>query len=38
MDDSLALVLFSGTDDKLNAAAVLAAGAAAMGRKVHVFQ
>jgi peroxiredoxin family protein len=37
MDDSLALVLFSGTDDKLNAAAVLAAGAAAMGRKVHVF-
>jgi peroxiredoxin family protein len=37
MDDSLSLVLFSGTDDKLNAAAVLAAGAAAMGRKVHVF-
>ena len=37
MDDSLALVLFSGTDDKLNAAAVLTAGAAAMGRKVHIF-
>ena len=37
MDDSLALVLFSGTDDKLSAAAVLVAGAAAMGRKVHVF-
>jgi len=37
MDDALALVLFSGTDDKLNAAAVLAAGGAAMGRKVHVF-
>ncbi len=38
MDDStLSLVLFSGTDDKLNAAAVLAAGAAAMGRKVNVF-
>ena len=37
MDDSLSLVLFSGTDDKLNAAAVLVAGAAAMGRKVHVF-
>ena len=37
MDDSLSLVLFSGTDDKLNAAAVLTAGAAAMGRKVHVF-
>jgi peroxiredoxin family protein len=37
MDDSLSLVLFSGTDDKLNAAAVLVVGAAAMGRKVHVF-
>jgi peroxiredoxin family protein len=34
---TLSLVLFSGTDDKLNAAAVLAAGAAAMGRKVNVF-
>lgn len=33
----LSLVLFSGTDDKLNAAAVLTAGAAAMGRKVNVF-
>jgi peroxiredoxin family protein len=37
MDGSLSVVLFSGTDDKLNAAAVLTAGAAAMGRKVHVF-
>jgi len=37
MDDTLSLVLFSGTDDKLNAAAVLAVGAAAMGRKVNVF-
>ncbi len=38
MDDQpLALVLFSGTDDKLNAAAVLTAGAAALGRPVHVF-
>jgi peroxiredoxin family protein len=38
MDDStFSLVLFSGTDDKLNAAAVLMAGAAAMGRKVNVF-
>jgi peroxiredoxin family protein len=38
MDESaLSLVLFGGTDDKLNAAAVLAAGAAAMGRKVNVF-
>lgn len=33
----ISLVLFSGTDDKLNAAAVLAVGAAAMGRPVHVF-
>jgi peroxiredoxin family protein len=37
MDDTLSLVLFSGTDDKLGAAAVLAVGAAAMGRKVNVF-
>jgi peroxiredoxin family protein len=38
MDDQpLALVLFSGTDDKLNAAAVMTAGAAALGRPVHVF-
>lgn len=37
MDESVSLVLFSGTDDKLNAAAVLTAGAAAMGRKVHIF-
>jgi peroxiredoxin family protein len=34
---TLSLVLFSGTDDRLSAAAVLAAGAAAMGRKVNVF-
>lgn len=33
----LSLVLFSGTDDKLTAAAVLAVGAAAMGRPVNVF-
>ncbi len=37
MDETLSLALFSGTDDKLNAAAVLTAGAAAMGRKVNVF-
>jgi len=38
MDDTtFSVVLFSGTDDKLNAAAVLTAGAAAMGRKVNVF-
>ncbi len=30
MSDSLSLVLFSGTADKLHAAATLAAGAAAM--------
>lgn len=40
MEDSekpLSLVLFSGTDDKLNAAAVLTVGAAAMGRPVNIF-
>ncbi len=37
MDEPLNLVLFSGTDDKLTAAAVLAAGAAALGRPVNVF-
>ena len=38
MDDStVSLVLFSGTDDRLGAAAVTAVGAAAMGRKVNVF-
>jgi peroxiredoxin family protein len=36
-DNPLSLVLFSGTDDKLNAAAVLAVGAAAMERRVNVF-
>lgn len=33
----LSLVLFSGTDDKLNCAAVLTVGAAAMGKPVNVF-
>ena len=37
MDQTLSLVMFSGTDDKLNAAAVLTAGAAAIGRPVHLF-
>ena len=37
MSDSLSLVLFSGTDDKLMAAATLAAGAAAMGETVNVL-
>ena len=37
MNDTLALVLFSGTADKLHSAATLAAGAAAMGRPVNVL-
>lgn len=37
MERPLNLVLFSGTDDKLTAAAVLTAGAAALGTPVHVF-
>lgn len=37
MDFPLNLVLFSGTDDKLQAAAVLTAGAAALGRPVNLF-
>lgn len=36
-DTTLSLVLFSGTDDRLSAAAVLATGAAAMGRPVNLF-
>jgi peroxiredoxin family protein len=37
MNDSLSLVLFSGTADKLHAAATLVGGAAAMGRPVNVL-
>lgn len=37
MDETLSIVLFSGTDDKLQAAAVLTAGAAALGRPVRIF-
>lgn len=37
VESTLALVLFSGTDDRLSAATVLAAGAPAMGRPVHIF-
>jgi peroxiredoxin family protein len=40
MDDgqpTLSIALLSGTDDKLNAAALLTAGAAALGRKVDVL-
>jgi peroxiredoxin family protein len=37
MTEPLNLVLFSGTDDKLTAASVLAAGAAALGKPVNIF-
>ena len=37
MDESLNLVVFSGTDDKLQAVAVLSAGAAALGKTVNLF-
>jgi peroxiredoxin family protein len=37
VDETISLVLFSGTDDKLQAAAVLTAGAAALGRPVKIF-
>ena len=36
-EGTFSVALFSGTDDKLHAAAVLAVGAAAMGRKVEIF-
>lgn len=34
---SLSMILFSGTDDKLTSAAILASGAAAMDRPVNIF-
>lgn len=37
MDETISIVLFSGTDDKLQAAATLAAGAAALGKPVKIF-
>jgi len=37
MDQTISLVLFSGTDDKLQSAAVMTAGAAALGKPVHIF-
>jgi len=37
MDETISIVLFSGTDDKLTAAATLAAGGAALGRPVRIF-
>jgi peroxiredoxin family protein len=36
-EGTVSLVLFSGTDDRLQAGAVLAVGAAAMGRNVNLF-
>lgn len=36
-EQPLSLILFSGTEDRLQAAAVLTAGAAALGRPVHIF-
>ena len=37
MADTINLVLFSGTDDKLQAATILTAGAAALGKRVNIF-
>ena len=37
MSDSLSIVLFSGTEDKLHAAATIAVGAVAMDRPVNVL-
>ncbi len=37
MSDSISIVLFSGTDDKLHAAATIASGAAAMGTPVSIL-
>jgi peroxiredoxin family protein len=37
MSDTLSIVLFSGTEDKLHAAATLAVGAVAMDRPVNVL-
>ncbi len=36
-EQPLNIVLFSGTEDRLQAAAVMTAGAAALGRKVNIF-
>ncbi len=37
MTETLSIVLFSGTDDRLQSAAILAGGAAALGRPVNVL-
>ena len=36
-DEPINLVLFSGTEDRLQAAAVMASGAAALGKRVNIF-
>ncbi len=36
-EGTLSIALLSGTDDKLSAAALLTAGAAALGRKVDIL-
>jgi peroxiredoxin family protein len=36
-EGTLSIALFSGTDDKLSAAALLTVGAAALGRKVDIL-
>ena len=37
MDEPISFVAFSGTDDKLQALAVMTAGAAALGKPVNIF-
>jgi peroxiredoxin family protein len=37
MDEPINFVAFSGTDDKLQALAVMTAGAAALGQQVNIF-
>ncbi|MEI7742276.1 MAG: DsrE/DsrF/DrsH-like family protein [Chloroflexota bacterium] len=37
MDETINFVVFSGTDDKLQALAVMTAGAAALEKKVNIF-
>jgi len=37
MDETISIVLFSGTDDRLQSAATMAAGAAALGRPVKIL-
>src|SRR5690349_5461269 len=36
-EQPLSIVLFSGTDDRLTSAAILATGAVVLGRPVHLF-